>query len=330
MPRMSSIAGTSIRAFGFAWGALTSIFDNWVSGTPRSLGTSTSGQAWTVVQGAWTASGGGTAATSTAPSSYPFAVVPLNQNVQASIQNAQPGSGLVFWETDAGDWWASIINATTATVATGSYCISNSCCTGSPTGGCNANSCCTGSNTCVSDLHCSFTCPSGCLPVPMGGPYTNCYNYGTSSYCGITWIGSSCCTGSNTCVSNSCCTTYSTCVSNTCCSTGTTYTTYYYWGLAIIKSVASVISTVASITLNTVTTTAALIQSLSLTVIGGNVAVQAYSDTALTTSDGSPLATTGTPGGTNVGIIVAPTQQGAAAGGSAYTQGNSAGIFSAH
>jgi len=301
MPLMSSISGLSTRAFGFVWGAITSVFDNWVSGTPRSLGTSTSGTPWTVVQGAWTASGGGTAVTSTAPSSYPLATVPLKQDVQASIQNAQPGSGLVFWETDAGDWWASIVNATSASVATGSYCISNSCCTGS--------------NTCASSSCCSCgTCSLGSL---VSGP-PSCSCKSGANIVGSACVASSCCTGSNTCVSNSCC------------STGTTYTTYYYWGVAIIKSVASVISTVAHVTLNSVTSTAAQIQSLALTVIGGNIAAQAYSDTTLTTPDGSPLTATGTPGGTNVGIIVAPTDVGAATTGTAYDQGNSVGQFSAH
>jgi len=282
MPIMSSVAGLSVRAFGFAWGALTSIFDNWVSGTPRSLGTSTSGTPWTVVQGSWIASGGGTAVTDTAPSSYPFATVPLNHDVQSSMQNAQPGSGLVFWETGAGDWWASIVNATTATVATGHYCISNSCCTTY--------------STCVSNSCCSYD-PNrgGCIP-------------------------NACCTGSPT----------GGCNPNSCCSYGTTYTTYYYWGLSIIKSVASAISTVANVTLNTVTNTVAQIQSLSLTVISGNIAAQAYSDTALTTPDGSALSTTGTPGGTKVGIMVAPTDASAATAGSPYNQGNSVGQYSAH
>lgn len=312
MPRMSSIAGTSIRAFGFAWGALTSIFDNWVSGTPRSLGTSTSGTAWTVVQGTWAASGGGLATTSTPPSSYPFATVPLHQNVQGSIQNASPGSGLVFWETDAGDWWASIVNATTATVQTGSYCISNTCCTGSNT--CVPNSCCTTYSTCVYNACCGGTVgPPPDFRCTGGSP-------------------NACCTGSPTggCNASSCCTGSNTCVSNTCCTTGYTYTTYYYWGLAIIKSVASALSTVAHVTLNTVTTTAALIQSLSITVIGGSVAAQAYSDTSLTTPNGSALTTTGTPGGTKVGIMVAPTDASAATVGSPYLQGNSAGQFSVH
>ena len=310
MPLMSSIAGLSVRAFGFAWGALTSVFDNWVSGTPRSLGVSTSGQAWTVVEGSWTASGGGTAVTATAPSSYPFATVPLHQNVQSSIQNAQPGSGLVFWETGAGDWWASIVNATAQTVATGYYCISNACCTGS--------------NTCVADPCCygAYSCPSGgCVEND------NCVIY-YGGGCSGTVLGSYLAT--YTCTADSCCTGSNTCVSNTCCSTGTTYTTYYFWGLAIIKSVASAISTIANVSLNVVTTTAAQIQSLSLTVIGGNIAAQAYSDATLTTPYGAPLTATGTPGGTNVGIIVAPATQSAATGGSAYLQGNSVGQFGAH
>jgi len=304
MPLMSSIAGLSIRTFGFAWGALTSVFDNWVSGTPRSLGTSTSGTAWTVVTGSWTASGGGTAVTSTAASSYPMATVPLHQNVQSSIQNASPGSGLIFWETDAGDWWASIINSTTATVQTGTYCIGNDCCTGSNT--CVANSCCT-----------TLPCPAGSALSDCLGCYSLSTGYPTTE-CGSQCVANACCTGSNTCVSNPCC------------NYGYTYTTYYYWGLAIIKSVASVISTIASVTINTVTTTAAQIQSLSLSVVGNNVAAQAYSDATLTTPYGAPLTTTGTPGGTNIGIIVAPTTQGAAAGGSAYGQGNSVGQFSSH
>lgn len=312
---MSSIAGVSLRAFGFAWGALTSIFDNWVSGTPRSLGTSTSGTPWTVVQGAWTASGGGTATTSTAASSYPFATVPLAQNVQSSIQNAQPGSGLVFWETGAGDWWASIINATTASVATGSYCISNSCCTTFST--CVSNNCCTTTT-------CKYSCatPCSCPSTYNGGTLSSQSSGGGLLTCNYTGC----------CVANSCCTGSPTggCNSNNCCTTGTTYTTYYYWGLALIQSVASVISTVAKVTLNTVTATAAQIQSMSLTVIGGNVAVQAYSDTALTTPNGSALTTTATPGGTNIGIMVAPTATSAATAGSAYNQGNSVGQFGAH
>jgi len=308
MPLSTSFAGLSARALGMASSALKKIYDNWVSGTPRSLGTSTSGTPWTVVQGAWTASGGGTAATSTAASSYPFATVPLHQNVQSSIQSAVPGSGLVFWETDAGDWWASIVNATTATVATGSYCISNSCCTGSNT--CVANSCCS----------CDFA-----MTKNNGTVICNA-TLGTP-YCSGTWSdGSGSC---GACNYNNCCTGSNTCVSNSCCSIGYTYTTYYYWGLAIIKSVASAISTVAHVTLNSVTSTGAMIQSLSLSVIGGNISAQAYSDASLTTPDGSALTTTGTPGGTNVGIMVAPTDTSAATAGSAYNQGSSVGQFSA-
>ena len=230
------------------------------------------------------------------------------------MQNAQPGSGLVFWETGAGDWWASIVNATTATVITGTYCIANTCCTGSNT--CAANSC----------------CPANAVPCQYGTPTpatcAGSYNGGTYSH-NFTGGGILTCYYNNCCVYNACCTGSNTCVSNSCCTYGNTYTTYYYWGLAIIKSVASVISTVVSVTLNSVTTTAAQIQSMSLSVIGTSVSAQAYSDTALATADGSPLTTTGTVGGTKVGVMIAPTDTSAATTGTPYTQGNAVGPFSA-
>ena len=136
---------------------------------------------------------------------------------------------------------------------------------------CHANSCCTGSNTCVANSCCFYN--------PNAG---GC-------------IASACCTGSNTCAYNACC-------------SSTPYYTYTYnWALQIIKSVASVISVVASSVLNSTPITGSPngIQSISVDTVGPNVSAQGYSDQYLVTSLGTVIATaSGTPTATGVGIML--------------------------
>lgn len=300
MPLSTSFAGLSARALGWASSAITKIYDSFSRVTSGSLGTATTGQIWTALTGVWS-SNSGVAQTSTSPSSYPNAGFPtVGVNASASVVSPSPGAGIMVWETGAGDWWGSATYVTETSSSTYG-CISNSCCSGSNT--CTAASCC-------SCNYCTYSYGGGYYPSPSVSCF--CTNPNSS---GGGCVANSCCTGSNTCVSNTCCSTYVT-------------STTYVWNsfVAIIKSVASAITTIAtSSNLGTQSNTTGtypgpVVNSLAVTTLGSTITANAYSDTGFATLLVTLSATNSSPSGTGVGILLTP---------SSGVQGTTVGPFSA-
>ena len=317
-----SLKSTKANISAFAYGlgaAVSNIIDTFTRTNGAGLGTSDSGNAWSIIRGAWTVNG--SAATSaTAASSYPVAVIPFKQDVTLEVLSTL-GNGVVFWQTGANDWWASIpyeyINSEGYTCNT---CQSNSCCTGSPNQ-CVNNNCCTGIDTCVPNSCCSTNSGNICyakdvssyqatdpcgvsFTVPAG---TGCY-YHSHSCC----VASNCCTGSNTCVANSCCTTINTCVSNSCCtgsSSATCYRNRYYWGVRILKMVSNAVTELLNTDLSNSLTDSNPIVGIRVIVSGNLITVRAYSNTNFSTQVGSDVThTASSPNkGSGIGIVKAPS-----------------------
>jgi len=237
MPLLDTLGGLTNKASGFVSNFGIGIKDSFARTTSGTLGNADTGNVWTAVNGTWY-SNGGTAVTSTAASSYPYATTPYNQNLSASLNNVSPGGGILFWQTDSNDWWAVTTVGTTGTYYYNYYyygyyyaCQYNSCCTTSYYAG-TSNSCCTGSpgsytygiyNAC-----CTYTAPS----YYAGGYSSCCTTKNTcvaSGYCGSSY--NACCNGSNKCASstkcgssgkyagvyNACCTGSNNCSSSTHC-----------------------------------------------------------------------------------------------------------------
>jgi hypothetical protein len=94
--------------------------------TGVSLGTSSSGSAWTSLRGTW-ATNGTQAVSSDAGSTYALSSVAFgnaNTTVSADVSG---GTGVAFWVTDSGSWWAATTYYNQTVNST--Y---NSCCSTSP------------------------------------------------------------------------------------------------------------------------------------------------------------------------------------------------------
>jgi len=234
-PLRDTLSGLSNRSHGFISNFGVKITDTFARTTSGSLGNATTGNVWTQTNGTWY-SNSGVAVTATAASSYPFATTPYNQNMTATVKTAPSGSGLVFWQSGANDWWAAASSGSTSQYISSYTCNSNACCTGA--NNCTYNGCCTGANNCSSSATCGASnncsansCCSGannCVYVSNCGTSNNCIpcnpgwsGCGTCSryitankqtvyyYAGYNYYAgapNSCCSGSNNCVSNSCCT----------------------------------------------------------------------------------------------------------------------------
>ena len=336
-PFLSTLNAISARTTGDIISWLANINDTFSRTSSGSLGTATSGQVWYQSNGTWSCSSG-TATTATAASSYPFATIPFKSDVTALAKSTTSGTGVVFWQSAAGDWWAASTALSAATYyyyGTYYYCVANSCCTGSNT--CAAASDCGNSSTCNYSSCCTLyyyyaacnpgwsSCGGGCCVRYVTASKTYAYytpalnsSCNASSCCYTTYYAgtyNACCTGSNTCASNSCCSVAS--------ASGTLSDTAYNWALKLIKSIAGVVSTVlSSSTLATGTfgDTANKLNAVKVVTSGNSVTATAYSDTAGTTSLGSINTTDTTTHGKGVGIIVTP-------GGA--QQGNTVGPFTA-
>jgi hypothetical protein len=81
------------------------IFDYFTRTTSGSLGTTTSGAVWNAIRGVWFANGSA-GQSDTAASSYPIATVTFAQNANVSVSTSN-GTGVSYWVTDSGSWWAS-------------------------------------------------------------------------------------------------------------------------------------------------------------------------------------------------------------------------------
>ena len=273
MPWSTSFAGLSARALGWASSAIASIYDNFARITSGALGTATSGQIWTAVNGVWYANSG-VAQTASSPSTYPSARFTIADNAVASVVSPSPGAGVMVWETDSGDWWGAATYVTETSTPTYG-CISNSCCTGSPP-------------ACVPDFCCGgIITYSGSPPTPhcTGGSYNAC-----------------CTMSANTCVANGCCSVYLA---------YTTY--YWSQFLTILKSVASAVSTVDTTpnlgtqSNRTGAYPGSLVNSLSVTTLGTTITAKAYSDTAFASILGTLVDTNSGATGTGVGILMTPS-----------------------
>jgi hypothetical protein len=228
---------------------------------------------------AWTAVDGvwyansGVAQTASSPSIYPSAQFTVAENANASVVSPSPGAGIMVWETDSGDWWGAATYVTETSSPT-YQCIPSSCCSSSVTYG-----------------KIESSAPAGCP-----GTYNGC------SYSGVTVV-----SGFPFC-------TYECCVANSCCSTYIAYTTYY-WSqfLAILKSVASAVSTIGtSASLGTVSNTTGsfpgpIVNSLAVTTLGTTITANVYSDTGFASLLATLSETNPSPSGTGVGILMTPS-----------------------
>lgn len=82
---------------------VTDIFNRTTSG---SLGTSNTGQIWSNLRGVWYADGT-QAKSDTAASSYPIASIDVGSPNAVTSASVTSGTGVAFWLTDSGNWWAS-------------------------------------------------------------------------------------------------------------------------------------------------------------------------------------------------------------------------------
>jgi hypothetical protein len=204
--------------------------------TATGLGTADSGQVWTALRGNWRVSGSNSAISDDAGSSYAIASANLG-NTDVSVQaDVSGGTGVAFWVTDSGSWWATYPQYTQATSAIVGSCttsasfsyyystwnttVSGSSCSGSQSYG--TSSPCSGGGTgCVPSGCCSpvtsspgsLTCGSYQTGVTLGSCASGCgYQFRefrdvptSSSYCNytntaISWTGSppsNCCPGTS-------------------------------------------------------------------------------------------------------------------------------------
>jgi hypothetical protein len=278
MPHISGVASSS----------KVSKFSDDFNRTTSSELTGT-GKPWLSINGTWTANGT-VATSSTAASSYPYAVRPnsLDLTQSATVSN---GTGLIFWSNSGSNWYSTV-----------SYNVSTSSSYSCNPYNCNPYSC-----NCVS---CN---PYNCNPYPCN--CTTSYSCGTEF--GVYQIGNECCnamnpdlpcypaTATQTCSSTCYSTCYQTCCDTcyqTCYQTCSTTSNSYY--LRLLKSVSGTVSTATA----DVSLASAAVAILT-TVSGDTITSKAYSDAEMTTQLGTTLThTASSPSkGYYVGIIKTPS-----------------------
>ena len=326
------------------------ITDNFNRTTTGSLGTSSSGTPWTATRGVWYANGSQGVSTDAA-STYPIASAALSANTTVSATVSE-GTGVVFWATDANNWYATVAYHTQTPYS----CSCSTCCnTCTHTGGsCGATVTC---NTCThTGGSCGSTAPTCKTCYINSGSECGYYEYcpsgymcGTAGLCysgpgcsgtavGSTVWGENSCTvtscswcGTNpgtpiTCNNADCAACDQTVTNNTCsnsdcsacgsysCSCSTCYSNSYW--MRMLKSVSGTVSTVISDY-----ALASLPAAVKVVTSSNTITEYAYSDTSLTALLGSTSTTPSSPTmGTNVGIIKTPA---------AITQGTTVDNFSA-
>ena len=130
MPLFSALSDLAARAYGLLSGSLAPISDLFARTTSGSLGTAVpGGQLWVAQTGVWYATSG-SATTSTAASSYPLATIPYKANATIKLQSASNGTGIAFWWTSTGNWWAVVNNAYSQNNITSYTCTGGYPCTG--------------------------------------------------------------------------------------------------------------------------------------------------------------------------------------------------------
>jgi hypothetical protein len=275
MPHISGVASSS----------KVSKFSDDFNRTTTSELTGT-GKPWLSINGTWTANGT-VATSSTAASSYPYAVRPnsLNSTQSSTVSN---GTGLIFWSNSGSNWYSTV-----------SYNLSTSSSYNCNPYNCNAYSC-----NCV---NCN---PYDCNPYACNcTTSTSCpgWYYEIDGYCyplgfesaPIPVTSSTTCSGTcyNTCYQSCCDTCYQTCY-QTCTSTSNSYY------LRLLKSVGGTVSTATA----DVSLASAAVAILT-TVSGDTITSKAYSDSGMTNQLGTTLThTASSPSkGYYVGIIKSPS-----------------------
>lgn len=273
------------------------IVDTFTRTTSGSLGQADSGQVWGATSGVWYATGS-QAKSDTAASSYPIASISLAQNATVSA-SVSLGTGVAFWVTSSGSWWAS---TSVATETANPYsCNCSTCCNTCTYSGGTYPSCSCGSTT-VTDYGPPYSCASGsfCFGASStsSGPCCNTSGQVVGSTQATVYSSSFCndCTGANC----------SACGSYSCnCSTCYTYTQNYY--LQLLKSVSGTVSEATS-SVSLGSAAAAIAVSTS----GDTITAKAYSNTSLTSQIGPTITLTPTTPnkGSGVGIIKVPSSYG--------------------
>ena len=278
MPHISGVASSS----------KVSKFSDDFNRTTASELTGT-GKPWLSINGTWIANGT-VATSSTAASSYPYAVRPnsLNSTQSATVSN---GTGLIFWSNSGSNWYSTVSHnvSTSSSYSCNPY-------------SCNAYSC-----NCV---NCN---PYDCNPYPC-----NCTtSYSCGSEFGVIELNGSCFNVMNpdlpeypaTAVQNCSSTCYSTCYQSCC---GTCYQTCYQtcsstsnsYYLRLLKSVSGPVSTATA----DVSLASAAVALLTI-VSGDTITSKAYSDAGMENQLGTTLThTASSPSkGYYVGVIKTPS-----------------------
>jgi hypothetical protein len=165
--------------------------------TVTGLGTATSGQIWNALRGNWRISGSNTAISDDAASTYPIASINFgNADVKSQVDTTG-GTGVAFWVSSAGSWWASYPRYTASTqtfcdqspITNTSNPPAGNCCSAVTTSG--GGTACTGGT-----VQSESNPPAGnCCTTPVPGTISVCdqnqRNCGTDSSCS----GQGCCSG---------------------------------------------------------------------------------------------------------------------------------------
>ena len=111
MPILGIIASSIMKA----------INDTFTRANSATLGTATSGQAWTSLRGTWTITSNLATDTTDLPTVYPLSSIQAaNTNLTMQVASMGNGPGIAFWVTDANNWWA-VFQDRTDTVIPASY-----------------------------------------------------------------------------------------------------------------------------------------------------------------------------------------------------------------
>lgn len=284
MPLLGSRGGGSVRGFGrfgFVLKVLSDVFGRTTSG---SLGSTAQGIAWENLSGVFYANGS-SAQSDTSPSSYPLASpqAELGQDVTINA-NVTPGTGVAFWVTDAGSWWAAVpIYGSDS---------SNSTTCGPNQNGCEGSSC-TPSNCCgpVSSPTTYYVVDcNGC----GGATYTSPPNFNQT----VTYCNQGCGPGSYS--------GYWEFTSRVCNAWTTVTTTNYRSRLRILRSVSGTVSEQQLATISTTSSSAYNnISSVRVITSGNNITVAGFSGSNQSSQLGSNVGLTATSPvrGRRVGII---------------------------
>jgi len=186
MPVFSNFSSSSAQGFG----ELRTINKSWVDNFQRAatisgLGNSFDGQPWIASKGNWFINTSGQAQ-STANYSIASTYMGTPNVTQITMSGMSNGTGIVFWQTDANNWWAATLTANSGTFTTSySGTTYNPCLTNNPGG--------TNDFTGTAGYCGNYACGGGTVYVPDSN---NCsYNVSavpctpTYSYCCTQYVG---------------------------------------------------------------------------------------------------------------------------------------------